>query len=291
MENEPLVTIAIPNYNYAHYLENCLNSLLNQTYSNFEVYFRDNQSTDDSLKIALGYKDKFAARGIYFNVSDNKRNLGSDINSELARRDAEGEYIYTLASDDAVKPEFLEKTMKVFEDHPEVYTVITNREEIDENGTTFEENSLIKAKAIKAYCEKNNINEIIMTDDAGLCIDALNGEPGVYSARYAGDHAPQIVAINKVLSKMENVKDEDRTAKFVCVLTLMMPDGKINVARGETLGRIVRTPGPLGKLTYGPIFIPEGFDKTMNELTEEELGVTHREKALKQILNYLKEEQ
>mgnify|MGYP000817553485 FL=1 len=291
MENEPLVTIAIPNYNYAHYLENCLNSLLNQTYSNFEVYFRDNQSTDDSLKIALGYKDKFAARGIYFNVSDNKRNLGSDINSELARRDAEGEYIYTLASDDAVKPEFLEKTMKVFEDHPEVYTVITNREEIDENGTTFEENSLIKAKAIKAYCEKNDINEIIMTDDAGLCIDALNGEPGVYSARYAGDHAPQIVAINKVLSKMENVKDEDRTAKFVCVLTLMMPDGKINVARGETLGRIVRTPGPLGKLTYGPIFIPEGFDKTMNELTEEELGVTHREKALKQILNYLKEEQ
>ena len=164
-------------------------------------------------------------------------------------------------------------------------------EEIDENGTTFEENSLIKAKAIKAYCEKNDINEIIMTDDAGLCIDALNGEPGVYSARYAGDHAPQIVAINKVLSKMENVKDEDRTAKFVCVLTLMMPDGKINVARGETLGRIVRTPGPLGKLTYGPIFIPEGFDKTMNELTEEELGVTHREKALKQILNYLKEEQ
>ena len=79
-------------------------------------------------------------------------------------------------------------------------------EEIDENGTTFEENSLIKAKAIKAYCEKNDINEIIMTDDAGLCIDALNGEPGVYSARYAGDHAPQIVAINKVLSKMENVK-------------------------------------------------------------------------------------
>ena len=137
MENEPLVTIAIPNYNYAHYLENCLNSLLNQTYSNFEVYFRDNQSTDDSLKIALGYKDKFAARGIYFNVSDNKRNLGSDINSELARRDAEGEYIYTLASDDAVKPEFLEKTMKVFEDHPEVYTVITNREEIDENGKIY----------------------------------------------------------------------------------------------------------------------------------------------------------
>ena len=88
---------------------------------------------------------------------------------------------------------------------------------------------------------------------------------------------------------MKDVKDEDRTAKFVCVLTLMMPDGTIKVARGETLGKIVKTPGPLGKLTYGPIFIPNGFNKTMNELTDEELGATHREKALNQIIKYLKE--
>ena len=162
-------------------------------------------------------------------------------------------------------------------------------EEIVEDGKTFEENSLIKAKAIKYFCDKNNIHEIIMTDDAGLCIDALNGEPGVYSARYAGDHAPQIESITKVLNKMKDVKDEDRTAKFVCVLTLMMPDGTIKVARGETLGKIVKTPGPLGKLTYGPIFIPNGFNKTMNELTDEELGATHREKALNQIIKYLKE--
>ena len=166
---------------------------------------------------------------------------------------------------------------------------ISFNEEIDENGKTFEENSLIKAKAIKAFCDKNDIHEIIMTDDAGLCVDALNGEPGVYSARYAGDHAPQIESITKVLNKMKDVKDEDRTAKFVCVLTLMMPDGTIKVARGETLGKIVKTPGPLGKLTYGPIFIPNGFNKTMNELTDEELGATHREKALNQIIKYLKE--
>lgn len=166
---------------------------------------------------------------------------------------------------------------------------ISFNEEIDENGKTFEENSLIKAKAIKAFCDKNDIHEIIMTDDAGLCVDALNGEPGVYSARYAGDHAPQIESITKVLNKMKDVKDEDRTAKFVCVLTLIMPDGIIKVARGETLGKIVKTPGPLGKLTYGPIFIPNGFNKTMNELTDEELGATHREKALNQIIEYLKE--
>lgn len=164
-------------------------------------------------------------------------------------------------------------------------------EEIVEDGKTFEENSMIKAKAIKAFCDKNNIHEIIMTDDAGLCVDALHGEPGVHSARYAGDHAPQIECITKVLNKMKNVKDEDRTAKFVCVLTLMMPDGTVKVVRGETLGKIVKTPGPLGKLTYGPIFIPNGFDKTMNELTDEELGTTHREKALNKILEYLKEVQ
>lgn len=158
-------------------------------------------------------------------------------------------------------------------------------EEIEENGTTFEENSLIKAKAIKEFCDKNNIKEAILTDDTGLCVDALNGEPGIYSARYAGDHAPQTDCINKVLNKMKDVKDEDRTAKFVCVLTLMMPDGTVKVARGETLGKIAKTPGPLGKLTYGPIFIPNGFDKTMNELTEEELGETHREKALKELLS------
>ena len=163
-------------------------------------------------------------------------------------------------------------------------------EEIIEDGTTFEENSMIKANAIKKYCQKNGINEIIMTDDAGLCIDALNGEPGVYSARYAGDHAPQIDAINKVLSKMKDVEDEKRTAKFVCVLTLVLPDGRTKVVRGETLGKIPKEPGPLGKLTYCPIFVPNGFCKTMNELTAEELGITHREKALNKLIEFLNEE-
>lgn len=163
-------------------------------------------------------------------------------------------------------------------------------EEIIEDGKTFEENSAIKAKAIKKYCDENNINEIIMTDDAGLCVDALNGEPGVYSARYAGDHAPQIDAINKVLGKMKNVKDEERTAKFVCVLTLVLKDGRTKVVRGETFGKITKEPGPLGKLTYGLIFIPDGFCKTMNELTPEEMGMTHREKALNKLIDFLNEE-
>lgn len=161
-------------------------------------------------------------------------------------------------------------------------------EEIEENGKTFEENSLIKAKAIEEFCNKKNIKEIIVTDDAGLCVDALNGEPGVYSARYAGDHAPQEVTIKKLLDNMKNVPEDKRTAKFVCVLTTILKDGSVIVERGETLGKIANKPGPMGNLTYMPVFIPDGFNKVMNEFTDEELTVTHREKAFAKLIEKLK---
>lgn len=164
---------------------------------------------------------------------------------------------------------------------------INFNEEIEENGQTFEENSLIKAKAIKEFCNRNGINEIIITDDAGLCVDALEGRPGVYSARYAGNHAPQEVTINKLLNEMKDVPEEKRTAKFVCVLTAILKDDKIIVARGETEGRIAKVPGPMGKLTYGPIFISDEFGKVMNELSPEQLKHTHREKALIELLKKL----
>lgn len=162
-------------------------------------------------------------------------------------------------------------------------------EEIEENGTTFEENSMIKAKEIKTFCDKNNIHEIILTDDAGLCVDSLNGEPGVYSARYAGDHAPQEVALKKLLDNMKAVGDTKRTATFVCVLTALLPNEKTIVVRGETKGKIADKPGTMGKLTYGPVFIPEGFNCVMNDLKDEDLGVTHREKALIKLVEELRE--
>lgn len=167
---------------------------------------------------------------------------------------------------------------------------INFNEEIDENGTTFEENSLIKAKAIKEFCSKNNINETIITDDAGLCVDALNGRPGVHSARYAGDHAPQEAAINKLLTELKEVPMNKRTAKFVCVLTSILKDGTKIVARGETKGKIALKPGSMGKLTYGPVFMPDEFHgKVMNELSANELKHTHREKALIELLKELKQ--
>ena len=160
--------------------------------------------------------------------------------------------------------------------------------EIIEDGKTFEENSLIKAKAIKEFCEENKINEIIVTDDAGLCVDALGGRPGVYSARYAGDHASQEETIAKLLDELKDVPQNKRTATFVCVLTAILTNGEIISVRGETKGSIAEKPGLMGKLTYGPIFIPEKFGRVMNELTQEEMGETHREKALKELVKKIK---
>lgn len=162
-------------------------------------------------------------------------------------------------------------------------------EEIIEDGTTFEENSEIKANAIKKFCEKNNLNiHIIITDDAGLCIDKLNGEPGVYTARYAGENPTQMENIEKVLSNMEKYQDQkDRTATFVCVLTALVLDtGEKIVARGECKGSIAKKPGKLGGLTYGPIFIPEGFEIPMNDMPEEkyENVHNHRDIAMKKIV-------
>lgn len=111
-------------------------------------------------------------------------------------------------------------------------------EEIVEDGLTFEENSMKKAKAIKSFCEKNDINEIIVTDDTGLCVDCLNGEPGVYSGRYASKDmihdASQEANIKKLLDNMAKTGDKKRTAKFVCVLTAILPNGDVKQVRGET---------------------------------------------------------
>lgn len=161
-------------------------------------------------------------------------------------------------------------------------------EDIIENGETIEENSLIKAKAIKEFCNKNNINEIIVTDDAGLFVDALDGKPGVHTARYAGDHAPQIECINKLLTELKDVPDEKRGATFACVLTAILRNGEVIACRGETRGKIVRIPGTMGKLTYGPILKPDGLDRVINDLTEEELGLTHRDKAWLELVDKIK---
>ena len=158
-------------------------------------------------------------------------------------------------------------------------------EEINENGNTFEENSYIKAKAVKTFCIRNNIDKIVVADDAGLMVDALGGRPGVHSARYAGDHAPQEKTLEKLLNEMKGVKD--RSASFTCVLTAILSNGEKIVCKGVTKGRIAEKCGTMGKLTFGPVLIPDGFDRVMNDLTEEEIGTTHRQKAWKELLELI----
>lgn len=178
--------------------------------------------------------------------------------------------------------------------HTDVITLkdIHFNEEIIENGKTFEENSMIKAEAIKKFCDKNGIDyEIIITDDAGLCVDFLDGRPGVYSARYAGENATQEQILNKLLEEMKDAKEEEqRTCAFVCVLSGILKDGTKIVKRGETKGRIAYQISKLGGLTYNPVFIPNGFDKTVIEMEDEEFQKVHNHRmaAIEALLSEIK---
>jgi len=182
--------------------------------------------------------------------------------------------------------------ISIIKAHGEQFEVLSLKdigfsEEIEENGTTFEENSEIKAVAVKEFCDKNNIEyDIITTDDAGLCVDCLNGEPGVYSARYAGENATQEECLKKVLDNIKQTGDTERKAKFVCVLTSFLKDGTKIVSKGECYGKIAKEIKKLGGLTYSPVFIPEGYEVPMSELSAEEYenAHNHRDKAFNQLL-------
>ena len=184
----------------------------------------------------------------------------------------------------------MEKILKENNVNFKLYTLkdIGFNKEIIEDGKTFEENSNIKATAIKEYCDENKIEDkIIITDDSGLCIDKLNGEPGIYSARYAGKNSTQIQSITKVLDKMKDYPNkEDRTCKFVTVLTAILANGEKIVARGECKGYVSKSIGKLGGLTYIPIFIPNGFEKPLSDLDKETFEATHnhRDLAVKKLL-------
>lgn len=149
-----------------------------------------------------------------------------------------------------------------------------------EDGETFEENSLIKAKAAWDLGKT-----LTLADDSGLCIDALNGAPGIHSARYAD--TPQ-ARINRVLGEMNGV--ENRSARFKCCMTLLNPDGEIAFAyTGVCEGSIVAEQRGVNGFGYDPIFLVEGTEKTMAELSEEEKNeISHRGRALNEVLKYLK---
>ena len=149
--------------------------------------------------------------------------------------------------------------------------------EVEETGTTFEENSLLKARAVM---EAAGLAAI--ADDSGLEVDALNGAPGVYSARYGGlDSDEARTAL--LLQRLEAVPDAQRTARFVSVLTACLPDGRVIQARGTCEGRITRAPLGSGGFGYDPVFLVPELGRTFAEMPAEEKNrISHRANALRQ---------
>lgn len=139
MNREPLVSVLVPNYNYSSYLKQCLESIMNQTYKNIEVIFRDNNSQDNSYEIAVEYEKKMREHGIYMFCGKNKRNMGSAGNTSRCYAECEGEYVIYLSSDDAMEPTYIEKCVAVMEKNPNVGMVMVHRKAMDKDGNIEEE--------------------------------------------------------------------------------------------------------------------------------------------------------
>lgn len=148
--------------------------------------------------------------------------------------------------------------------------------DIVEDGKSYEENALIKARAVAAYTDA-----IVMADDSGLEIDYLNCEPGIYSARYMGEDTSYAIKNQNLINRLEGVPDEKRTARFVCAIAAVLPNGEELTARGVIEGRIGYAEAGENGFGYDPIFYVPKFGKTTAELSPEEKNqVSHRGKAL-----------
>jgi len=155
--------------------------------------------------------------------------------------------------------------------------------DIQETGSTFHENAGIKAEQIKKF-----LNKPVLADDSGLVIDALYGEPGIYSARYAGEPKSDKQNYEKVLDKMQDVHEQHRIAHFICVLALAIPGEDTLFKEGRCSGKIAHRPRGINGFGYDPIFIPDGYSKTMAELTEQEKNkISHRYHAIIQLKKWL----
>ena len=170
----------------------------------------------------------------------------------------------------------------------EGYNILSAKEagitvEAEETGTTFEENSILKAKAVWEQC-----HELVLADDSGLEVDALNKEPGVYSARYLGEDVPYSVKNAVIVDRLDGVPDEKRTARFVCAVAAILPNGEEIVVRETMEGRIGYEERGKNGFGYDPIFLPDGYEITSGEMPMEEKNeISHRGKAFRKMWQIL----
>jgi len=155
--------------------------------------------------------------------------------------------------------------------------------EVEETGSSFIENSLIKARSIAMFCDS-----IVLADDSGLCVDALGGRPGIYSARYAGEGASDSEKVAKLLKEMKGVTE--RSAMFVTAAAVVFPDGREVTAMGEVRGYILDAPEGNNGFGYDPVFYSREIGKSFAMATDEEKNsVSHRSRALRALYEKIKD--
>ncbi|MBS4770430.1 glutamate racemase [Carnobacteriaceae bacterium zg-ZUI240] len=170
-------------------------------------------------------------------------------------------------------------TVKTLLDYPEI-------EDVEETGVTFEENARLKAETIAKL-----LNVMVISDDSGLCVDFLDGAPGIYSARYAGEPKNDARNIAKLLAILGEVPEEKRTAKFHCTVVMAFPDRESIVATGELFGRIAPIPKGDGGFGYDPVFFLAEYNKTAAELgTEMKNKISHRKLAIDALMRQIESE-
>lgn len=172
------------------------------------------------------------------------------------------------------------------------FEVISQKEagvevDVEETGRTFAENALIKARAVAGKCP----DMVVIADDSGLVVDALGGEPGIYSSRYMGEDTPYEVKNREIIKRLSDVEGEDRSARFVCAIAAVLPGGKELSALGTIEGVIAHEPYGQGGFGYDPIFMVPELGKTTAELAPDEKNeISHRGKALRAMCDLLKKE-
>lgn len=156
--------------------------------------------------------------------------------------------------------------------------------DIEENGTTFEENALIKARAIMELT-----GAVVLADDSGLEVDYINKEPGIYSARYMGEDMPYSVKNQNIIERLKDAQGEQRSARFVCVIAAVLPNGESYTTRATIEGRIGYEEKGTNGFGYDPILYVPQYGKTTGEMSPEEKNeISHRGKALRQMKEILK---
>jgi XTP/dITP diphosphohydrolase len=154
---------------------------------------------------------------------------------------------------------------------------VDSYDEVPETGLTFVDNALLKAREGVRHTGLPTV-----ADDSGITVDALNGMPGVFSARWAGGHGDDLANLNLLLAQISDVDDEHRGAAFVCSAVLVLPDGREFPVEGDMRGRIIRAPRGTGGFGYDPIFVPDGETRTSAELSPAEKdAISHRGKAFR----------